>query len=212
MARCYIIKGDREPVDQVGTSMAGILHRTHCREQGGLVSWNIRKGQVNEMSDTYVECLVKAKTSLWGKFLKGLLIMLTVLLVLAAFLFPPAFIIAIVAGVGAYFVNLFTDLEYEYLYLDKELVVDKVMAKSRRKRVATYTLERMEILAPVKSYRLDNYKNRNVKVKDYSIGEELQPDRRYAMFYEGGEKILLSPSEDLIKVMKNTPSWGQHSS
>lgn len=155
------------------------------------------------MSDTYVECLVKAKTSLWGKFLKGLLIMLTVLLVLAAFLFPPAFIIAIVAGVGAYFVNLFTDLEYEYLYLDKELVVDKVMAKSRRKRVATYTLERMEILAPVKSYRLDNYKNRNVKVKDYSIGEELQPDRRYAMFYEGGEKILLSPSEDLIKVMKN---------
>lgn len=167
------------------------------------MSWNIRKGQVDEMSDTYVECLVKAKTSLWGKFLKGLLIMLTVLLVLAAFLFPPAFIIAIVAGVGAYFVNLFTDLEYEYLYLDKELVVDKVMAKSRRKRVATYTLERMEILAPVKSYRLDNYKNRNVKVKDYSIGEELQPDRRYAMFYEGGEKILLSPSEDLIKVMKN---------
>ena len=77
------------------------------------------------------------------------------------------------------------------------------MAKSRRKRVATYTLERMEILAPVKSYRLDNYKNRNVKVKDYSIGEELQPDRRYAMYYEGGEKILLSPSEDLIKVMKN---------
>ncbi len=155
------------------------------------------------MSDTYVECLVKAKTSLWGKFLKGLLIMLTVLLVLVAFIIPLAFIIAIVAGVGAYFVNLFTDLEYEYLYLDKELVVDKVMAKSRRKRVATYTLERMEILAPVKSYRLDNYKNRNVKVKDYSIGEELQPDRRYAMYYEGGEKILLSPSEDLIKVMKN---------
>lgn len=155
------------------------------------------------MSDTYVECLVKAKTSLWGKFLKGLLIMLTVLLVLVAFIIPLAFIVAIVAGVGAYFVNLFTDLEYEYLYLDKELVVDKVMAKSRRKRVATYTLERMEILAPVKSYRLDNYKNRNVKVKDYSIGEELQPDRRYAMYYEGGEKILLSPSEDLIKVMKN---------
>ena len=86
------------------------------------------------MSDTYVECLVKAKTSLWGKFLKGLLIMLTVLLVLVAFIIPLAFIIAIVAGVGAYFVNLFTDLEYEYLYLDKELVVDKVMAKSRRDR------------------------------------------------------------------------------
>ena len=77
------------------------------------------------------------------------------------------------------------------------------MAKTRRKRVATYSLNRVEILAPIKSYHLDNYKNRNVKVKDYSIGEELQPDLRYAMFYEGGEKILLSPSEAMVKAMKN---------
>ncbi len=159
------------------------------------------------MSDTYVECLVKAKTSGWAKFGKVVLITLTVIFVLAVFLLPPlmmfAFIGALITGVGAYFLNLFTDLEYEYLYLDKELVVDKVMAKSKRKRVATYHLDRIEILAPVKSYHLDNYRNRNAKQKDYSIGEVLQPDRRYAMYYEGGEKILLSPSEELIKVMKN---------
>lgn len=160
-----------------------------------------------KMSDTYVECLVKAKTSGLAKFGKVVLITLTVIFVLAVFLLPPlmmfAFIGALITGVGAYFLNLFTDLEYEYLYLDKELVVDKVMAKSKRKRVATYQLDRIEILAPVKSYHLDNYKNRNAKQKDYSIGEVLQPDRRYAMYYEGGEKILLSPSEELIKVMKN---------
>lgn len=159
------------------------------------------------MSDAYVECLIKAKTSGLAKFGKVLLITLTVIFVLAIFLLPPlmifAFIGALLTGAGAYFLNLFTDLEYEYLYLDKELVVDKVMAKSRRKRIATYQLDRIEILAPVKSYRLDNYKNRNAKAKDYSIGEVLQPDRRYAMYYEGGEKILLSPSEELIKVMKN---------
>lgn len=159
------------------------------------------------MSDTYVECLIKAKTSGLAKFGKVVLITLTVIFVLAVFLLPPlmifAFIGALITGVGAYFLNLFTDLEYEYLYLDKELVVDKVMAKAKRKRVATYQLDRIEILAPVKSYHLDNYKNRNAKQKDYSIGEVLQPDRRYAMYYEGGEKILLSPSEELIKVMKN---------
>lgn len=159
------------------------------------------------MSDTYVECLVKAKTSGLAKFGKVVLITLTVIFVLAVFLLPPlmmfAFIGALITGVGAYFLNLFTDLEYEYLYLDKELVVDKVMAKSKRKRVATYHLDRIEILAPVKSYHLDNYRNRNAKQKDYGIGEVLQPDRRYAMYYEGGEKILLSPSEELIKVMKN---------
>ena len=159
------------------------------------------------MSDAYVECLVKAKTSLLGRFFKYLLVTLTVIFVLAVFVLPPLMIFgmigAILTGVGAYFVNLFTDLEYEYLYLDKELVVDKVMAKSKRKRIATYHLDRIEILAPIKSYRLDNYKNRTAKIKDYSIGEELKPDKRFAMFYEGGEKIILSPSEELIKIMKN---------
>ena len=55
------------------------------------------------MSDTYVECLVKAKPSWIGKFFKMLLIMLTVVFVLAIFVLPPlmmfAFIGAIITGV-----------------------------------------------------------------------------------------------------------------
>jgi len=43
-----------------------------------------------------------------------------------------------------------------------------------------------------------------VKEIDYSIGEELKPDKRYAMYYEGGLKVILSPSEEMIKVMRNT--------
>lgn len=156
------------------------------------------------MSDTYVECLVKAKTSGAGKFLKYLLIALTIFFAVVMFVIPPVFILAVITGVAAYFVNMYTDLEYEYLYLDKELVIDKVMAKSKRKRVATYSLDKIEVLAPIKSYHLDNFGRRdNVKAKDYSIGEELQPDRRYVLYYEGGEKLILSPSEDMVKAMKN---------
>lgn len=155
------------------------------------------------ISDTYVECLVKAKQSTLARFFKIFLIVLTVLFTFVMLIFVPAMLAALITGVGAYFLNLFTDLEYEYLYLDKELTVDKVMAKSKRKRVSTYSVDRIEIMAPVKSHHLDNYKNRNVKVKDYSIGEELQPDQRYAFYYEGGEKVIISPSEELIKAMKN---------
>ena len=35
------------------------------------------------------------------------------------------FIVAIVIGVGAYFVSMNSEVEYEYLYVDKELTVDK---------------------------------------------------------------------------------------
>ncbi len=156
------------------------------------------------MSETYVECLVKAKQKTGMKLLKYLLIGLTVVFGLLALMgYVIALIAAVLTGVGAYFVNLYSDLEYEYLYLDKELVIDKVMAKSKRKRVATYQLDRMEILAPIHSYQLDNYKNRQVKIRDYSIGEELKPDLRYALFYEGGEKLILSPSEEIIKAMRS---------
>ena len=112
-------------------------------------------------------------------------------------------ILAVIIGVLAYFVKLNSDVEYEYLYLDKELTVDKVLAKTKRKRVAVYHLSRIEALAPIKSYHLDDFKNRDVKVRDFSVGYEDKPDLRYAMYYEGGEKIILSPSPELIKVMKN---------
>ncbi len=157
------------------------------------------------MSESYVECLVKAKPSMGGKLLKYLLITVTVLLVLLMLLTMNVLVLllAVVTGVGAYVVNMYADVEYEYLYLDRELTVDKVMAKTKRKRVAVYALDRVEILAPIKSYRLDNYKNRTVKEKDFSIGYEDKPDLRYAMYYEGGEKLILSPSPEMIKVMKN---------
>ena len=145
------------------------------------------------MSETYVECLVKQKTKGLAKAGKVILIVFTVLFVIMMLVIPIFFIAAVITGVGTYLVNMFTDLEYEYLYLDKELVVDKVMAKTRRKRVGTYSLDRMEIMAPIKSYHLDNYKNRTVKVKDYSVGEELQPDKRYAMFYRRWREDPLKP-------------------
>jgi len=157
------------------------------------------------MNETYVECLVKAKPSVAGKILKWALILLTVFFGTGGLLGASILrvILAVVLGVCAYMVNLYTDLEYEYLYVDRELVVDKVLARSGRKRVAIYKLDKIEIFAPFRSYRLDRYKNTNAKVKDYSIGEELKPDLRYTMIYEGGEKIILSPSEELIKVLKN---------
>lgn len=157
------------------------------------------------MSEAYVECLIKAKPSLGGMVLKYLLAVLTVAAAVLYFItgILILFILAILMGVGTYFAAAAADVEYEYLYLDKELTIDKVIAKSKRKKIGVYQLDRIEILAPVKSYHLDSFRNRTVKEKDYSIGFEEQPDRRYAMYYEGGEKILISPSEELIKVMRN---------
>lgn len=156
------------------------------------------------MSEIYVECLVKKESSTIGKLGRMLLIMLTVVFgILTLMGFVLAFIIALLAGLAAYFVYLYTDVEYEYLYLDKELSVDRILAKTRRKRIETLEVDRMEILAPIKSYHLDGYRNRTGKVTDYSIGREEQPDKRYLLYYNGSKKIILSPNEELVKAIRN---------
>lgn len=154
------------------------------------------------MNETYVEWLVKKKTPAYMAFLKILTIMLAVCFIVVGFLFLPALLIGVIMAVAAYFVYLNSDLEYEYLYVDKELTVDKVMAKSRRKRVATFDLDKMEIVAPVKSWHLDNYKNRSDKAVDYSSGVENQPDRRFIFFYDGQKKIIFEPNAEMIKAMQ----------
>lgn len=157
------------------------------------------------MSETYVECLVKKKTSTGMMFLRMLTIVMAVVFLLAGFVLFiwPAMLIGLVMAVAAYFVVINTDLEYEYLYLDKEITIDKVMAKTKRKAVTKYNIDSMEIFAPIKSWHLDEYKNRAVKTVDYSSGVENQPDMRYAMYYDGGIKVILEPSMDMVKAIKN---------
>lgn len=155
-------------------------------------------------SETYVECMVERKVSPVMKFLRILLIMLC-----AAFAFlglmgyAAALFLAIAFGVGIYFVSLQCTIEYEYLYLDHEISIDKISGRSSRKRIATYEVDRMEIMAPLNSYHLDDYKSREVKVKDYSSGIESQPEKRYAIFYEGNEKIIFEPNEEFVKAVYN---------
>ncbi len=155
------------------------------------------------MNETYVECLIKKKSNPIKNFLRALTIMLAVAFIFLGFIFSPALIVGLLMAVIAYFVYMNAELEYEYLYLDKELTVDKVMAKTKRKRVAQYDLNRMEIFAPVNSYHLDSFKNRNAKSVDYSSGEAKQSEARYVMYYDSGEKVILEPNEDMIKAIKN---------
>lgn len=156
------------------------------------------------MNETYVEWMVKKKTPVYMSFLKMLLIILTVIIGLLAMVAfnVVMFVVAVVLGVAAYFVSLNSDLEYEYLYVDKELTVDKVMAKSRRKKVATFDMGKLEIMAPVKSYHLDNYKNRQDKAADYSSGEEQKPDHRYVFFYDGKQKVIFEPNAEMVKAIQ----------
>ena len=150
------------------------------------------------MNESYVECLVAKKPSSGMKALKVFLIVLAVIFFLLSMLNALMWL-----GVAAYFTSLNASVEFEYLYVDKEISVDKILNKTKRKKVEKFETERMEIFAPINSWHLDNMKNRQLKVTDYSSGVAGQPDRRYVMIYSGDRKIIFEPSEAMVKALQS---------
>ncbi|MBD5541393.1 MAG: hypothetical protein HDR00_09445 [Lachnospiraceae bacterium] len=154
------------------------------------------------MNDTYVELLVKKPELKAASWLHNIMIGLGAVLFLIG-LFSQ-FLITI-SGLllcgGAYVLMQNACIEYEYLYLDKELSVDKIKNQSKRKKVAVYDLSTLEVMAPKGSHRLDSYDS--LKVKDYS--SESEDGEAFELVVEGKngrEHIIIDTNEELVKAIR----------
>jgi hypothetical protein len=160
------------------------------------------------MNESYKELLVKRQKGAKENIIRVLCIVPTVLAAALALLLASTgvglvlFILAIAFGVLDYFIYQWTDIEYEYLYLDKEISIDKIMAKTRRKTVLTLDVNKIEIIAPVNSYHLDSYRSRQCKVTDLGAGKDLEDMKLYWVYYEGNQKYVMNFDEDFLKPVK----------
>ncbi len=154
----------------------------------------------------HIELLIAVKPKMMNTILKIALWVIAVLSFLATFsgiLGVITVIIAIVAGCAAYTVGIRSDLEYEYTLTEKEIDIDAIFSKQKRKSITTLDLTKLEIMAPFDSYRLDGYKNRSVKTEDYSSQDESNKKNMYVMYYDGSRKIIIEPDESLYKAIYN---------
>ena len=152
-----------------------------------------------------IEVVVSRKSSALTKFFRVLLIMLAVCFIILGLAgITVALIIGIGCGIGAYFVSREINVDYEYSYVDREIRIAKIMNKERRKEIASYDLDKMEILAPARSWHLDDYKNRKLeKEYDYSSGKAAQPDPTYYLYLEGNARLKLDlEGEDAAKLIE----------
>ncbi len=159
------------------------------------------------MENSYVECLVPSKGTPVVKFLSYLALVLAVL-----FFFSSMFtrlgivglILCVAAGAIYYFLNLNANIEFEYQYCEREITVDKIMNKSRRKTVAKYEVDKMEVLAPTRSHHLDEFRNKTLKESDYSARDKTrQPDPTYTFIYDGKERVVFEPTPEFVNAVKS---------
>lgn len=157
------------------------------------------------MNNTFQELLIGQKPNTMNKILGFTMIGLAVLSVISGLFVSPFFFLGvIVCGVLSYVIYFRrTVVEFEYTYMDKELRVDRIYNQSSRKQVAVFDLNKAEIVAISTSPALDNYKNRQADLSDYSTDLPDNDDlKQYVMFYEGKKKVLFSFNDAMISAIR----------
>ena len=146
------------------------------------------------MNDGYEEILVQRQKSAADTLIKGGVIALAAVPVALGILFasPLFLLIGAVIGVLAYYFILPNfDLEYEYMYVNGDIDIDKIMSKRKRKKVGSYTKDNLEIMAPTGSSQLASYL-KSGKVLDYTSGD---PQKKTWTLVFGTER-----SSDIVKL------------
>ena len=153
------------------------------------------------MGDSYVEVMVKKKTGAGPMIGRNILIGFGVLTVLFGMLTNIFILFVLLAGLMFLFAWLFHRkicIEYEYLYLDKTLQVDRISNQSSRKKLAEYSLSNMELFAPANSHRLDSYANQAPRCVDFTSHDE--DSNPYALMIRNGSlltKVLIECTDEL---------------
>lgn len=155
------------------------------------------------MNEAYSEWLVKRKPPVYALAVKAVMVVLCLISLFVALTTMLGIILFLVVGAAAYFVFQNMNLEFEYLYVNGQLSIDKIMGRSRRKQVWEGNMETIQIVAPSDSYMLKDYETSDMKVQDYSSG---QPGAKtYSLISKAGGntvKVIFEPNEKMIHCMR----------
>jgi hypothetical protein len=159
------------------------------------------------MSDLYYELLVKKERTLNDTVIRYGMITLIVILAFGGLLVNAVLLLAaIVVGVAAYFIFPHLDVEFEYLYVNGEMDVDRVFAKTKRKKAGSFSIREADLVAPLHSHRMDYYNgNTKIKVVDYSSGND--DHSRYAVIGRKDNelcKFIIEPDERILTAMQQS--------
>lgn len=152
------------------------------------------------MRDEIVEQLIKCKPAIGLTVLKYVSYVLCALGIVF-FLIGGGIIgllLAVIFGVAGYYAGVYSQVEYEYVYCDKELDIDVIYSQSKRKTLVSLDLGKMEALVRVEGTKMSEYSRRECKTTSYTTNDKANMDKVYALFYDGNLKVLFEPNEKLL--------------
>lgn len=159
--------------------------------------------------DTYVEQIVPVRKTPGEKWVQIGLWAAAVLLILTCFacfvlhllgVMSILFLaVAVAIGYGAYYLSGQMNLEYEYIFTNGDLDIDKIFSKRTRRRVGSVDCRKIERMG-----KYDPEAHRNETYNEKIVAANINENTWFAVAREDNETTLLifSPSEKLLAAMK----------
>lgn len=115
--------------------------------------------------------------------------------------------IALLVAVGlVYLAYHFTSRlkkEFEYILTDDNLDVDVIMNKSRRKRLLSFTVAQLEMIASVNDAQYNNVLSGNFDKKIDATSRRKDADVYFAVVEKGGRTLLtFEPPKEMLEMMQ----------
>lgn len=157
------------------------------------------------MNNLYTEANVKKKVTTKDTMIKCAVIAAVAALLVVGVLGLSMMLIllGIIGAACAYTFLPRLSVVYEYIFCDGQLDFDKIMAGEKRKHLYRLDFDNVVIMAPANSHALDQYRQNDAKVLDYS---SLEKDHKvFGIVESAGEKqtlIYFEPDEKMISYIK----------
>lgn len=152
--------------------------------------------------DNFYEQLVTTYETIQYKAVGGLTFISGVLAILMMFfgqIVPCIFLIIIAAA--AFYFKRYLYVEYEYEFTNGDIDIDKIIEKNKRKRVASFNIKELEILAPDNSGYIKELAN--LPKKEIRLYPETSKAVVYtAVLKYNGEMVRMKfvPDEEFINL------------
>ncbi|MGN0480778.1 MAG: DUF6106 family protein [Lachnospiraceae bacterium] len=152
--------------------------------------------------DISIEQIIKIKQPEKAKVFK--ILMIIACCVSAIFIIYAIGILSLaIMVVLTVFMFRYYDAEYEYIFVDKSMDIDRIMARSSRKRMGSYDFSKLEIMAYAGHGKLETYERMNCKTYNYASG--YNPDKEYIVYINNNNemiKLIIEPNDKIIDAIK----------
>ncbi len=154
------------------------------------------------MNEFYIEQLVKRNSSKGKMVLSAFLMALGIICLAGGVLVNMVLLSgAVISLVLYYFIAQGNSLEFEYLYINGQLDIDKIISMKKRKHAYSMDMNDLVVIAPLGSDQLMGYQD--IKLIDFSSKNGKNTVYK-AVVVKNGEKVgvLLEPNEKILNAMK----------